>query len=217
MADLSVSEVSICNMALSKVGASSKIESLDEASAEAGECNLWYTFTRRQALAAMDWSFARTRLTLATHADDPPDGVWGYRYQYPSDCVLGGFRKIESPVSGSGVWSPEEKALVSMADAIPYTVELNPDETTHSILTNLDNAVGVYTKDLVTTTLFPPAFVIAFATLLGANISWTLTKKTKLEDKLVTRAIGLIQSAGAVDGNEQVSTPPRMADWHRAR
>ena len=35
MADLSVSEVSICNMALSKIGASSNIESLTESSAEA--------------------------------------------------------------------------------------------------------------------------------------------------------------------------------------
>jgi len=32
MADLSVSEVSICNMALSKIGASSSIESLTERS-----------------------------------------------------------------------------------------------------------------------------------------------------------------------------------------
>jgi hypothetical protein len=102
MADLSVSEVSICNMALSKIGASSSIESLTEESAEANECNLWYTFSRRQTLQATDWGFARRRITLATHGDDPPSGVWGYRYQYPSDCLT--MRKIESPVSGTGVW-----------------------------------------------------------------------------------------------------------------
>ena len=215
MADLSVSEVSICNMALSKIGASSSIESLTEGSAEANECNLWYTFSRRQTLQATDWGFARRRITLATHGDDPPSGVWGYRYQYPSDCLT--MRKIESPVSGVGVWSPEEKRLVADADAIPFSVELDDNQDTKSILSNLDNAIAVYTMDLVEVTLFSEMFVTTLATAIAANIAYALTKKTKLEEKMALRFQQIIMAAGAVDGNEQMEPPPREASWHRGR
>ena len=215
MADLSVSEVSICNMALSKIGASSSIESLTEDSAEAKECNLWYTFSRKQALASNDWSFARRRLTLATHGDDPPDGIWGYRYQYPSDCIQ--FRKIESPVSGAGVWSPEEKRLVADADAIPFSIELDEDQDSKSILSNLDNAIGVYTMNLTEVTLFSEFFVTALSTAIAVNVAYALTKKSKLEDKMAQRFQQLILVAQAVDGNEQMESPPREASWHRGR
>ena len=215
MADLSVSEVSICNMALSKIGASSSIESLTEDSSEAKECNLWYTFSRKQALASNDWSFARRRLTLATHGDDPPNGVWGYRYQYPSDCIQ--FRKIESPVSGAGVWSPEEKRLVADADAIPFSIELDEDQDSKSILSNLDNAIGVYTMNLTEVTLFSEFFVTALSTAIAVNVAYALTKKSKLEDKMAQRFQQLILVAQAVDGNEQVEPPPREASWHRGR
>jgi hypothetical protein len=215
MADLSVSEVSICNMALSKIGASSNIESLTESSAEAKECNLWYTFSRRQALASNNWSFARRRLTLATHGDDPPDGVWGYRYQYPSDCLQ--FRKIESPVSGTGAWSPEEKRLVADADAIPFSIELDDNQDSKSILTNLDNAIGVYTMDLTEVTLFSEFFVTTLATAIAVNIAYALTKKSKLEDKMAQRFQQLVVAAQAVDGNEQMEPPPREVSWHRGR
>lgn len=215
MADLSISEVSICNMALSLVGASSSIESLTEDSAEANECNIWYTFSRRLALAANDWSFARRRQTLATHGDVPPDGVWGYRYQYPSDCVR--MRKIQHPVSGVGVWSPETRDLVAAADAIPFSIELDDDQDTKSILTNLDNAIGVYTMDLTTVTLFSEFFVVMFAEALAAKVAWPLTKKTKLVDLRNASFARLAVAAAASDGNEQVAPPPKDADWHRGR
>ena len=215
MAELSVSEVSICNMALSRIGASSAIESLTEASAEARECNLWYTFSRRQALQSNDWGFARKRLTLATHSDDPPDGVWGYRYQYPSDCLV--FRKLESPVSGVGVWSPEEKRLVADSDQIPFTIELDDTQDTKTILTNLDNAIGVYTFDLVQVSLFTETFVVALSTAIAANVAYALTKKSKMEDKMVQRFQQIVTAAAAHDGNENAEPPPREASWHRGR
>ncbi len=202
MADLSVSEVSICNMALSNVGISNTIETLEENSIEAKQCNLWYNFSRKQALAANDWSFARANLILATHGDDPPEGVWAYRYQYPVDCVK--FRKLRNPAGHK-------------ADAVPFDVELGDSRETRSILTDLNEAVGVYTFDLVRVTLFSEFFVAMFAAAIAVNICFPLTKKLKLKKELVADFTSLSTVAQAVDGNEQVGREPRGASWHEGR
>ena len=213
MADTAISEVRICNMALSRIGASSAIESLTEGSAESNECNLWYNFSRKQALAASDWSFARRRLTLATHGDDPPDGVWGFRYQYPSDCVV--LRKIQNPTGASLIVQDED--AVSAQDAIPFEVETDDNQDTLSILTDLDDAVGVYTFDLQTVTLFSEFFVILLATGLSVNIAYALTGKSEIVQAQTEAFIRLSGAAAASNANERVSKAPREAEWVRGR
>lgn len=201
MAD--ISKTIICNMALSRIGAASSIEDVDtETSAEANECRLWYDYSRLQALEAYNWNFARRRQTLAEHSDDPPSGVWTYRYQYPSDCVK--FRKLQNPAG-------------ELAPPIPYEIEVADDLKTRSILTDLEDAVGVFTFDQEVTALYTPLFVSMFATALGANIAWTLTAKSELEDKMVQRFIGLQQNAEASNANEQASPEPKDADWISGR
>jgi len=213
MADTAISEVRICNMALSRIGASSAIESLTEGSAESNECNLWYNFSRKQALASHDWSFARRRLTLATHGDDPPDGVWGFRYQYPSDCVV--FRKLQNPTGASLI--VRDEATVSAQDAIPFDVETDDDQDTLSILTDLDDAVGVYTFNLTTVTLFSEFFVILLATAISANIAYALTGKTDIVQAQTEAFFQLNSAAAASNANERVGRAPREAEWIRDR
>ena len=213
MANLAISEVRICNMAVALVGASGTIESIDENSAEAQQCNLWYTYARQQCLAAYDWSFARGRLTLAAHSDDPPDGVWAYRYQYPSDCVV--MRKLQNPTGVTGLsWVDDASGG---ADAIPFEIELGDDRETKSILSDLDDAIAVYTVDLVEVTLFSQFFVLFLATNLAARIAFTLTGKQEMEDKMWTRYNQMAQMAQSSDANEKVGKPPRDAEWIRAR
>src|SRR3546814_8520623 len=106
------SKVQICNMALSHIGSKSTIESVDEPSAAAQQCRLWYEMARRQALGAYNWTFARKRLALAIHNDDPPEGLWNFRYQYPADCLKA--REIENP------GGPD-------MDAIKYEIETSLD------------------------------------------------------------------------------------------
>ncbi len=193
-----ISKVRICNMALSNVGARSTIEDLAEGSAEANECNLWYDYSRLQVLEASDWSFARKRLTLTTHGDAAPDGVWSYRYQYPSDCVM--FRKIQNP---SG-----DQAL-----PVPYEIETDLTQDNRSILTNLDEAVGVYTFDLETTALFSPFFVEMLAAALSSHIAFTLTGKGEIRQAMVESFASLQRAAPAYNANEQMKAAPADADW----
>jgi hypothetical protein len=67
---LSLSSIQIANLAISKVGDSSTIETFTENTAESKESNLWFDFSRQQALAAFNWSFARKRLTLSVSSVD---------------------------------------------------------------------------------------------------------------------------------------------------
>jgi hypothetical protein len=209
-----ISKVLIANMALSFIGAKSTIESLTEDSAEAKECNLWYDYSRLQTLGTHDWSFARRRLTLATHSDDPPDGVWAYRYIYPSDCVT--MRRIENP-SGSALLAYYPDYSTFQADAVPFTVEMDDTQATKSILTDLDEAVGVYTFDQEQVNFFSPFFTEMLALQIASRIGFALTGELKIVDRMVQRFVRMEAVAPAQDSNERVGQPSRDADYIRGR
>ncbi|KKK98232.1 hypothetical protein LCGC14_2644810 [marine sediment metagenome] len=204
-----ISETRIANMALSHVGTKSHIESLSEASPEAKECSLWYDFSRLQILAAYDWSFARLRTQLALHSDTIPTtsntplaGVWGFRYQYPANCLA--VRKIQNPNA------PPD-------DALPFEIELSLDGHEKTILTNEEDAVCVYTFDQKSVNLYSGAFVSTFSHLLAAHIAYALTGKNTIVQRELQIYSNLLIGAGSIDANEGVSPPPRDTDWIRAR
>jgi len=209
-----ISKVRIANMALSFIGAKSTIESLTEDSAEAKECNLWYDYSRLQTLSTNDWSFARRRQTLATHGDDPPDGIWAYRYVYPSDAVV--LRKLENP-SGSALLAYYPDYSTFQADAVPFSVEMSDDTTTKSILTDLNEAVAVYTFDQEQVNFFTPFFVEMLALQIASRVGFALTGELDIVNTMVQRFIRMAAIAPAQDANERVGQPPRDADHIRGR
>lgn len=197
-----VSDTLIANMALSHIGSKSSIANLDERSPEAAECKLWYDLSRKVALEAHNWGFARKRQLLALTADDPPEPRWYYRYQYPADCLKA--REIENP-------------LGTEADAIPFEIEQNEDNSAKTIVTNAKDAKLVYTRDVSQTSLFPMYFVDTLAAQLASRIAVKLTGKRTLRDDMQKLYAGLLRAAPAHDANEAVSEKPREADWIRAR
>ena len=205
-----IDDVAIANMALSHVGASSDVENfVTEKTPEAIQCNAWYDASRRQILAAHDWGFARRRIALALHGDtisetaaDPWAGTWGYRYQYPVDCIK--VRKIQNPNSPP-------------ADADPFDIETSVNGQEKTILTDVEDAVGVYTFDSKATELFDPMFVQAFSHLLASQIAFALTNKRKIKQEQLQAYFFVLSSAAAENINESVEKAPRDADWTRDR
>ena len=198
-----ISPVRIANMALSNIGASSTIESLTEESTEAKQANLWYDWSRLQVLELHDWSFARKRRILANHSEDPPD-IWGYRYQYPDDCVIMMF--LQNPALDADT-----------ADAVPFDIESDDAKETKTILTSLEDAVGVYTFDQVTTSLFTPLFVEMLAAMLSYHMAFSITGDRGNQEAQLQKLLLLGQQATDVNSNEEVKKPPRDAEWHRGR
>jgi hypothetical protein len=204
-----IDDVAIANMALSHVGASSDIESFTEKSTEAVQCNAWYDASRKQILAAHDWGFARRRRTLALHGDiiseastDPLAGVWGFRYEYPGDCVK--VRKIQNPNA------PPD-------DLVPFNVETSLNGQEKTILTNMEDAVLVYTWDQEGTELFTPMFVQALSHLLASQIAFAVTNKRKIKLEQLRMYFAVLKSAAAEDINEGIEPPVRDVDWIRGR
>ncbi len=206
---VTTSETQIANMALSHLG-DAKIESLsDTDSAEAAEARTWYGYSRVATLEAADWNFARKRVvatldtdTISTTVNTPLAGVWGFRYRYPADCIM--MRKIQHPAAPP-------------ADAFPFEVEVNLKGTTKTVLTDVENAVLVYTMDQELTNLYTPGFVLAMSLMLGSNMAFSLTGKLSLKKSIRQEFLRTLPAAAASAANEQVSPPPRDADWLRAR
>ena len=197
-----ISKVKIGNMALSHIGASSSIESFSEETAAAQAVDLWYDFSRLQILEAYDWGFARKRQALALDSEAAPEGVWGFRYQYPADAVS--IREICNPLG------PD-------ADAIPFEIELSSDGLRKTILTDVEDATVIYTKDLETTSLYTAFFVEALSYLLAHHIAYTITGKRTIRQEMLEIYNQYIQLAPAQNANERVDRPKRNAPWIRAR
>lgn len=197
---MAISTVQIANFALSKIGTDSTIESLTENSAEAKACNLWWEHTRKQTLAAFNWTFAEVRATLAAHGDDPSDD-WAYRYVYPVDCVKARF--IFNPVGRK-------------ADPVEYKIEQSTNGT-KSILTDEASAILLYTADVTVPSLYTEFFIETLATVLGSHIAFPLTRKINLARLLAGEAQQMFKVAPAMDAVEGQDSAPRNADHTRAR
>ena len=198
----SISSVQICNFGLSHVGAKGSIESLDEASREAQVCKLWFDWSRNQVLEDFNWPFARKRQTLALLADEDPPAEWSYRYGYPSDCVKARF--IVNPVGKE-------------ADAIPFQVETISDGSSKSILTDLENAVMVYTFDQSDPTLFSSKFIDALSYRVASNIAFQITGDPELSAQVFKIYQTVLRSATGSSAQEGIDQLPRDAEWIRAR
>lgn len=195
--------VSLANLALFKLGSRSVLGSLAENSPEGYAMTAWYKISLAQTLEASDWNFCRKRVTLTLHTDDPPDD-WAYRYAWESDILK--LRHLFNPMG------PE-------ADAIPYTMEMS-DDGSRSILTNLADAIMIYTKDVTDDTfvsIYPPSFIQAFTSALAANTAFTLTGSLPLVGQKQQEFIYFIRSAAGMDANQTIADKPRDAEAIRGR
>lgn len=89
-----LADVDICNMALSHLGLSVTIASLNppDPTAAGNACGLWYAKSRNFMLQSAPWNFAYTYTTLASDASNVPGTTyafpgWRYAYQMPNDCL----------------------------------------------------------------------------------------------------------------------------------
>jgi len=192
-------ETYIANLALGQAGVAATIQSLDERSPEAQRCRPHMQIVRRQVLEAFDWGFARVRGALALHGDAAPD-QWELRYTFPADCVK--FRRI---------WNP-----VSATVPVPYAVELSLDKKQKTILTNMDEAIGVWTHDVTDLSLTSAHFQHCMAVLLGSIIAMSTSKNRNIKGDLMQQFNNLIHIAPAHD-DQQSADEERLPDWITGR
>jgi hypothetical protein len=194
-------EVMICNMALSIVGSKTTIENIDESTPAAKQCKIWYEPARLAMLEAFDWDFARKSKELSAHSVAAPLNRWNFRYQIPADCIAP--RVIENPAG-------------PVADAIPYEQE-NAGNGTMSIVTDMEDAVLLYTFDLDSPVLFSMHAVETHAFALAERIAYKMTGKRTLAEQLRNGFEAKVGAAHVANAIKSIPRPEQDALTIRAR
>lgn len=195
-----VTEVSICNMALSHLGGRGRISSLSEASEEARQCSLHYRSARDETLRALPWPFAAKRKSLALTGEPPPPG-WGFSCEYPADCLAP--RYLAPPARGEA--SP------------PFEVGVSSDLSRRLIHADVASPVLVYTARVANPALFDPMFASALAFRLAAYVAMPLTGRVETMQALTALFARALDAAAAAALNEANPPAARDAEWIRAR
>ncbi|POP42152.1 hypothetical protein CHU32_21120 [Superficieibacter electus] len=182
------SVIEICNRALGNLGNNRSINSLEEASKEAGQCSLYYESMRDAVLADFDWNFATKRVALADTNNPPPD--WQYAYTYPTDCL----RIIEIPTAG--IPNPASRMRVE------YFVGADFDGTGKLIYTNEAQAWLKYVARITDVNMFDSIFQEALTWKLAASINMSLTGNADLGNNALSMYKQIILNAGSHSMNE---------------
>lgn len=155
------SEVSICNAALTRLGADRAILSLDDPSKEARKCKLRFTDCRDSVLRSHLWNFAIKRVLLSPTTTTPPFD-WQYQFVLPPDCL-----RVVS-VSSQG------------DSDIRYSVESG------NILADSNLLELAYLERVTDMTRVDSLFADALAYYLAWDIAYSITDSSTIREDMLT-------------------------------
>lgn len=204
------SETEIANLALSHLGNGTEIADLEtERSSEASACRRFYDVALAQVFRDYAWPFATqtAALALVTERDvdtDHPTAEWLYQYALPANCMM--LRKLQS---GLRVDPREMK--------VPYQLHYGTSGTT--VLTDMVDAVGVFTLLVEDAGRYPPDFTLAFSALLAALVAPRITGGDPFKQRQVAMAVysDMIAKARANSANEEQPDVEPEGGYTRAR
>jgi hypothetical protein len=197
--ELPGTQVSISNMALSRIGVKQLLSSLSEDSAEAGVVNLHYDTVLRIALRQCDWQFARVRKLLVVSAGTPP-AEWAYQYALPADLI--------KPLR------IQDSLKVRRSDQrIPYTIEtvagvrlLYTDEGSS---VPSEAATLVYTRLVTDPSLYDDSFINYLAWALAYECALALTgSQSRQHEAKEQREMAMQEAIADNLRSEQEPQPP---------
>jgi hypothetical protein len=205
-------EAQICNTALSRIGVTTKITSLDNPrTKEAIELAQVYEEVRDRVLAAAHWPFARKSVRLQQSGETPEK--WAYRYEYPNDCLA--VRFIFPPI-GAGR-SPQSFRQSLQEIKTPYEIALSEDDSL-TLCTDLGpEAVLEYTKRVTNPARFDALFASALAWALAAEVALPLAKTVDYAQNAIKAYDLVVAQATAKALNEEVRQDPPDSEFVRAR
>jgi hypothetical protein len=219
------SQVQIANMALDVIGTRSTIASLSEASTEARAISRHWDNAVDAVLRAAHWNFAKKQIPLTLLQDgtqgQPVPTPWLYEYAYPSDCVL--MRSIVPLIQVSQITPGTPASALPIAaygPPVKFVMATDLDITGNPIevlLTNQQQAIGVYTFRNTNTAMWDPLFVQAFAAYLGARVCLALTGDKNTQRMALGEAQQYSLDAQRMNGNEGLTVIDSIPDWMRVR
>lgn len=199
------SVIDICNLALSRLGDSATVASIDppEGSQQAEYCAQFYPIARDSLLEMHEWKFATRRASLALR--DLPAWNWQYVYAVPTQCI-----KIISVL-------PEHASIYDKSQN--YDAETGPDGNV-IIYTNLAQASLRYLVRVTDTGRFSPLFVDALGWLLASHLAGPIYKGTegaRMAQAAYSGFRAVLSQAVVSDANQQQMELKHTPDWIAAR
>lgn len=199
-----VGKTQICNMALAHCGINSRIQNVDsDTSNNAVQCRLFYDVCREALLEMRPWAFAKRRFTL-TNLGTPPD-EWAYRYKYPA--VAKRVNKIINPYARTP----------GRGQKIPFEIEDNVDGLGKVILTDQQDAIISYNKDVTNPELFSGSFVFGLSMMIAVYISMPLRVNPKITAYQNEQFGFWLQEAATHDMREQQEDEEPSSDLQTVR
>lgn len=222
------SAVDLANRALSKIGTQKTIASFQDPTPAATQCNLWYDVIRRSLLRTAPWAFARKQLALTQTGDAVPDNTapypWLFQYAYPSDCLKFRYVLAPQPVVVAGTvpnvsdfplapWCRPSRNNRYILNTT-FDADNNPSQ---QLVTNVCNAIGVYTYDCQVPDMFDPLFEQALVSALAVELIMPLSGSASLIGPLKQDCIDKINQARAASANEAITKTDHTPDWIKTR
>lgn len=192
----------VVNAALDRIGYKKNVGSLYDGSEQAAAALAIYGQTRDDMLRNFDWGFAERDLQLTLLKTAPvlgysaarpwdsatdPIPPWIYEYEYPDKPggTPNDMLKLRSLRAVTVIPEYDPQAIVwRIANDNSYT------PARKVILTNLENAIAVYTAQVTDPTQWEPGFTEALITQLGRRLGPVLVgldaAKLEAQDEAVT-------------------------------
>ena len=232
----------LVNRALLSIGARTLVSNISEQTTAANAAAILYTPTFESLARSANWNCLRTQASLtllqaAPGTPENPNGTtlpyapqpWLYAYEYPGDClqiryIMPNYNITVStsvtvpPPSTSSIPSPVcvPTDSIGFPFVVSYGKDANGNPTT-LVLTNVENAIAVYTVNQPNPQIWDSEFQSAFVALLGAALVPALAMNMALMDRQVKLAEGYIARARIRDGDEGFTKQDHTPDWFRAR
>jgi len=186
--------VSICNLALQRVG-SKTISALSEDTTAGRACNRVYAQARDSELRAHPWAFARERVKVAADSTNPVFGA-ARRYALPSDSL----RIL--PTNGVGGTDTQDD----------FEVFGRFIHTDHSTPINLN-----YVKRVTDENTFDALFVELLIARIAMDVSEKVTQSNRKKDDARVHYKEVQKEARRVNAFERPPQRPPVDAWVNAR
>ncbi len=219
---MSLDSVSIINLALDRIG-QQPIANMGQTTGNGPLAMRQYDKTRRACLSETWWTFARS---------ETPNGLplvsnnvwsnWQYAYEYPNDCLIVNYLcnpNLTSQIIGypytPAYWNdynrnnPHEITVALAADKITATGQ-------KIILSNMEDAILVYTKD-VAESLMTDLFVDYLVAKLAKSFCLRLLPQSPILRDLDSEIAETGALAKRHSANEAVEPSTKKSDFERYR
>jgi hypothetical protein len=241
-----MSEVTICNLALSHLGDTAAVVSIKppDSSVQAQLCARFYWVARNALLEMSAWGFATRRALLAELVPQPSDGLaidengcligpWRHMYALPSGvinalavqekCAPGEYEAWFGPVE-KDYFPPYPEGYLPVPGAPlvvpqPYAIETRADGS-QIVLTNVHDAVLRYTTLVEDTTKFSPLFTLSLSHLLASMLAGPLIKGdagAAATTQQLEMFNAMVGKASASDANQRKTHVEPAVSWVRGR